>query len=103
SFFGAFSRSDLAVSLISSTRYGFAWTMKALAAGLLVILFAWLTYRRPRVRDVTASGLWEICIAAGSFLLLAEALSSHGAAVDTDHLFGLPLPVISDWLHLVTA
>src|SRR5205823_9425614 len=103
SFFGAFSRSDVALTLIQWTRYGFAWMMKAIAAALLIALFAWLAYKRPRTKDIAGSGLWELCIAAGSFLLLAEALSSHGAAVDADHLLGLPLPVVSDWLHLVTA
>jgi copper transport protein len=103
SFFGALARNDLALELIKNTRYGFAWSMKAVAAAILIVLFAWMAYRKPRTADVTTSGLWEICIAAGSFLLLAEALSSHGAAVVADHIFGLPLPVVSDWLHLVTA
>lgn len=91
-------KSDTASLLLSTTRYGFAWTMKMLAAVVLFVLLLviWL-------RGKGGSGLWEIGIAAGSLFLLAESLSSHAAAVRGEHAAGLPLPVISDWVHLVTA
>ncbi|MDQ3928858.1 MAG: copper resistance protein CopC, partial [Chloroflexota bacterium] len=95
----ALSRSDLASVLLSSTRYGFAWSMKAIAAGLLflMMLFVWLVSKRG------GNGIWEIAIAVGSLFLLAESLSSHAAGVEGGQLLGLPAPLISDWLHLVTA
>ncbi|HVG01190.1 MAG TPA: CopD family protein, partial [Chloroflexia bacterium] len=80
------------------TRYGFAWTMKVLSALALIALFL-----LARTRGKGGSGLWESGIAAGSLFLLAESLSSHAAAVQGESVAGLPLPVISDWVHLVTA
>ncbi len=96
---GALQRNDLALTLLTSTRYGFAWTVKLLAAVLLMamMLFIWVLSRRG------GSGLWEIALAGGSLLLLAESLSSHAAAYAADRVFGVPLPVVSDWLHLVMA
>ncbi len=95
----ALSQGDTLLTLLNSTRFGFAWIMKALAAALLLFLMilVWAFNRRG------GSGLWEIGIAAGSLLLLAESLSSHAAAaVNYGQLLGLPIPLISDWLHLVT-
>src|SRR5436190_6587382 len=102
-FLAALGKLDVAIQLVSTTRYGFAWSMKALAAALLLGLYAWLANRRTRSNDAFGSGLWEVSIAAGSFLLLAEAFSSHGAAIQEANVGQFPLPVISDWLHLVTA
>lgn len=95
---GALARADLGSLLLSTTRYGFAWTMKILAGVALTALFLFV-----RARAKGGAGLWEIGIAAGSLFLLAEALSSHAAAVQGESVAGLPLPVISDWVHLVTA
>jgi len=48
--------------------------------------------------------VWDIALAAASLLFLAEALGSHEAAVSaTGQTGSLPIPIISDWLHLVTA
>ncbi|HVG00897.1 MAG TPA: copper resistance protein CopC, partial [Chloroflexia bacterium] len=57
----AFGRADLGSLLLSTTRYGFAWTMKILAAVALTCLFLYV-----RTRGKGSSGLWEIGIAAGS-------------------------------------
>ncbi|HYP20607.1 MAG TPA: copper resistance protein CopC, partial [Chloroflexia bacterium] len=95
---GALGRADLGSLLLSTTRYGFAWTMKILAGVALTALFLF-----ARGKGKGGAGLWEIGIAAGSLFLLAEALSSHAAAVQGEGVAGLPLPVISDWVHLVTA
>ncbi|MDQ3707142.1 MAG: CopD family protein [Chloroflexota bacterium] len=95
---GALGEPDLVSLLLSSTRYGFAWTMKMLGAVVLFGLFTFIWVGRRG-----GGGLWEIGIAAGSLFLLAEALSSHAAAVQGENVAGLPLPVISDWVHLVTA
>ncbi|MDQ5822704.1 MAG: CopD family protein [Chloroflexota bacterium] len=89
---------DLGSLLLSSTRFGFAWSMKMLGAVALFVLFTFIWIGRRG-----GGGLWEIGIAAGSLFLLAEALSSHAAAVQGENVAGLPLPVISDWVHLVTA
>jgi copper transport protein len=96
---GAVGRDDLARLLLTSTRYGFAWVLK-LAAGVLLMvmmLLVWMLGRRG------GAGIWEIAIAAGSLMLLAHALSSHAAAAQGGDMVGLPLPVISDWVHLVAA
>jgi copper transport protein len=98
-YLGAAGRGDTMLTLLNSTRFGFAWIMKAAAAALLLLLMVlvWAFNKRG------GSGLWEIGIAAGSLLLLAESLSSHAAAaVNSGQLLGLPVPLISDWLHLVT-
>lgn len=95
---GALARADLGSLLLSTTRYGFAWAMKMLAAVGLFGLFLFVSLRRR-----SGEGLWEIAIAAGSLFLLAESLSSHAAAAQGGSVAGLPLPVISDWVHLVTA
>ena len=95
---GALRRADLGGLLLATTRYGFAWTMKILAALALAGLFLFVRMRRKG-----GSGLWETGIAAGSLFLLSESLSSHAAAVQGESVAGLPLPVISDWVHLVTA
>lgn len=98
-FLGALGKGDTISLLLNSTRFGFAWIMKVLAAALLLVLMilVWAFNRRG------GSSLWEIGIAAGSLLLLAESLSSHAAAaVNYGQLLGLPIPLVSDWLHLVT-
>jgi methionine-rich copper-binding protein CopC/putative copper export protein len=105
--FGALSRGEVAQTLLSSTRYGFSWTLKAIAALslLAVMLFVW----RIRKGDGARLGPspWDLTVGLGSLFLLAEALSSHAAAADTSQLggitLGLPVPVISNWLHLATA
>ena len=98
-YVGALTRLDLTQSLLSSTRYGFAWVLKLLAALSLasLMLFAWAAGTKK------TSNIWEIAIAVASLLLLAEALSSHAAAAQGCSIGGLPVPVISDWLHLVMA
>jgi copper transport protein len=99
-FVGAFGRLDSAVLIVQTTRYGFAWLLKALGAMVLagLMLYAWQVRRR------NASWVWEIALAAASLLFLAESLGSHGAAVSSAGQAGnLPIPIISDWLHLVTA
>ncbi|MDQ3930003.1 MAG: CopD family protein, partial [Chloroflexota bacterium] len=95
---GALGRADLGSLLISTTRYGFAWAMKMLGAVVLSGVFIYVSLRRKSI-----AGVWEVAIAAGSLFLLAESLSSHAAAVVGENVAGLPLPVISDWVHLVTA
>lgn len=94
----ALGRSDTASLLLATTRFGFAWTMKMLAAVVLFCLFQYIW-----ARGNGGSGVWEIAIAAGSLFLLAQSLSSHAAAAQGENVAGLPLPAISDWLHLVTA
>jgi methionine-rich copper-binding protein CopC/putative copper export protein len=101
------SQGQVAQTLLSSTRYGFSWTLKAIAALALlaVMLFVW----RIRKEDGAKLGPspWDLTVGLGSLFLLAEALSSHAAAADTSQLggitLGLPVPVISNWLHLATA
>lgn len=96
---GAISRGDSFLLVINTTRYGFAWALKAIAALVLLglMLIVWLWNKR------SGSGLWEASIAAGSLLSLAQSLGSHAAAVaNGDNLFGLPIPIVSDWLHLTT-
>ena len=97
-YVGALTRLDMTQLVLSSTRYGFAWILKLLAALSLasLMLFAWATGTKK------TSNIWEVAIAAASLLLLAEALSSHAAAAQGGSIGGLPVPVISDWLHLVT-
>jgi copper transport protein len=99
-FFGAFGRTDSAALIVQTTRYGFAWLLKALGAVVLaaLMLYAWQVQRR------NASWVWEIALAAASLLFLAESLGSHEAAIsNAGQAGGLPIPIISDWLHLVTA
>ena len=96
---GALARDDLARLLLTSTRYGFAWVLK-LAAGVLLMVMMILVWSLGRRGG---AGVWEIAIAAGSLMLLAHALSSHAAAYQGSDMVGLPLPLISDWVHLVAA
>jgi len=58
---GALGRGDTMLALLNSTRFGFAWIMKALAAALLLLLMilVWAFNKRG------GSSLWEIGIAAG--------------------------------------
>ncbi|MEO6457774.1 MAG: CopD family protein [Chloroflexia bacterium] len=96
---GALTRLDMTQLLLSSTRYGFAWILKLLASLSLasLMLFAWATGTRK------TSNIWEIAIAGASLLFLAEVLSSHAAAAQGGSIGGLPVPVLSDWLHMVAA
>lgn len=97
---GALGHFDAALRIINTTRYGFAWLLKALAGVVLValMLYAWQVQRR------NASWVWEIALAAASLLFLAQALGSHGAAAsEAGNAGSLPIPIVSDWLHLVMA
>jgi putative copper export protein len=87
----------LALRLIESTSWGFAWALKLLAGMALVWLMLAVYLLGSR------GMLWDVSVACGSLLLLGEALGSHAAANRTTLLMGLPLPVLSDWLHLVMA
>ncbi|HEX9990185.1 MAG TPA: copper resistance protein CopC [Chloroflexia bacterium] len=103
----ALSRGSVAQTLLASTRYGFSWTLKAIAALALlgVMLFVWRLRKGEDAR--LGPSPWDLTVGLGSLFLLAEALSSHAAAADTSQLggitLGLPVPVISNWLHLATA
>jgi copper transport protein len=96
--------SGAAWTLISSTRYGFAWLVKV-AAGFALLGIMLFLGRRKGTGSRQGLTAWDIAISAGSLLLLGQSLSSHAAAVtgDAAQLFGLPVPVIADWLHLTTA
>jgi copper transport protein len=99
-FFNVFGRLDSALLIVQTTRYGFTWLLKVLATVVLAVLM--FTIWRARKRDV--SWVWEISQAAASLLFLAEALGSHGAgATESGSAGNLPIPIISYWLHLVTA
>ncbi len=91
------SGGPLALRLIESTSWGFAWALKLLAGMALVWLMLAVYLLGSR------GMLWDVSVACGSLLLLGEALGSHAAANRTTLLMGLPLPVLSDWLHLVMA
>ncbi|HYP40473.1 MAG TPA: copper resistance protein CopC [Chloroflexia bacterium] len=105
--FAVLSRGEVAQTLLSSTRYGFSWTLKAIAALslLAVMLFVWRMRKGNYVKFGPSP--WDLTVGLGSLFLLAEALGSHAAAANTDQLggltLGLPMPVISNWLHLATA
>lgn len=94
---GALGRPDTALLIINSTRFGFSWALKALAALLLlgVMLFIWRRSTRG------GSGAWELAVAAASLLMLAQSIGSHAAVAGDNSAFGVPLPIVSDWLHLV--
>ncbi len=99
-FFGAFGRLNSAVLTVQTTRYGFAWLLKIAATLVLIGLMV----AALRMQRRNGSWVWEIAQAAASLLFLAEALGSHGAAASESGLTGnLPIPIISYWLHLVTA
>jgi putative copper export protein/methionine-rich copper-binding protein CopC len=99
-FFGAFGRLDSAVLTVQTTRYGFAWLLKIAAT----LVLTGLMIAALRMQRRNGSWVWEIAQAAASLLFLAEALGSHGAAASESGLTGnLPIPIISYWLHLVTA
>jgi copper transport protein len=119
-FLEALNSSDLAWTLLTSTRYGLAWFLKFFAALALlgIMLFVW---RRPRdlhARPRFGPASWDLAVAAGSLLILGQSLSSHAAAVhvaqtvqtdgtaghsSTPHALGLPIPVLADWVHLAAA
>jgi copper transport protein len=93
-----------AATLLSTTRYGFAWLVKLAAAIALlgIMLFLW---RRKSAGARQGLSAWDLAISAGSLLLLGQSLSSHAAAVtgSAAQVLGLPVPVIADWVHLTTA
>lgn len=94
---GALAGLDQIAPIVSTTRYGFSWALKAASGVVLlgIMLFA--------LRRSSGSGIWEIGIAGSSMLLLAQSLGSHAAAVSgAGEIIGIPLPMLSDWLHLVT-
>jgi copper transport protein len=96
--------SGAAWTLISTTRYGFAWLLKV-AAGLALLGIMLFLWRRKGSGTREGLSAWDLAISAGSLLLLGQSLSSHAAAVtgDAAQVFGLPVPVIADWVHLTTA
>jgi copper transport protein len=102
----ALAANDLAWVLLTSTRYGLAWALKMLASILLVpvMIYAW---RRRGAGPKLGPTPWDLTVSCGSLLLLGEAIGSHAAAAGSGHAaghaLGLPLPVLSDWLHLVMA
>ncbi len=97
----------LARELLTATRYGLGWSLKILAAiGLLAIaVYLWKRRKGPVLK--LGPTPWDLMTASGSLLLLGEAITSHAAAAESGHagghVLGLPLPVVSDWLHLVVA
>ena len=96
---GALARGDLAGTVLNTTRYGLSWVLKAIAGLVLfgLMVFAWLRGRRE------TSSIWELAVAAGSLLMVAQSLGSHAAAVSGGgQLAGVSLPIVNDWLHLVT-
>jgi copper transport protein len=98
-FIGALGEGDLGLSVLNSSRYGLTWALRAIAALLLLafMLFIWLWSKRG------GSGVWELVIATASLAMVAQSLGSHAAALtDAGQLGGLPLPIVVDWLHLVT-
>jgi copper transport protein len=96
---GALGEGDVGLSVLNSSRYGLTWSLRAVAAFLLLafMLFIWLFSGRG------GSGMWELVIAAASLAMVAQSLGSHAAALtDAGLLGGFPLPIVVDWLHLVT-
>lgn len=98
--FDALGRNDVALQVLNSTRYGFTWVLKSVAAVLLMVMMLaiWQWNRRGGL------GLWEIAVAVASLGMLGQSLGSHAAAIDPahgGHVLGLPLPIVSDWLHMV--
>jgi copper transport protein len=94
----ALGRGDLALTVLNSTRYGLTWTLRAVAAFLLLamMLFIWLGSRSG------GSGVWELAVASASLAMVAQSLGSHAAALTDAGVGGdLPLPIVADWLHLV--
>jgi copper transport protein len=103
----------LAGTLITTTGYGYAWTVKVVSAGalLFIMLVAWRSEQAWQAR--TALPIWSTSALAGIGLALGEALSSHAAASGSANsaasgnglVYGgfLPLPLLSDWVHLAAA
>jgi putative copper export protein/methionine-rich copper-binding protein CopC len=123
-FLEALNSSDLAWTLLTSTRYGLAWFIKFFAALTLlgIMLFVWRKPRDPNAKPRLPFGPtpWDLAVAAGSLLILGQSLSSHAAAVHaaqsveaaagataghapTPHALGLPLPILADWVHMAAA
>ncbi len=102
----------LAGTLITTTGYGYAWIVKVVAGVVLlgIMLVAW---RREEAQEGRAAlPVWSMSALAGVGLALGEALSSHAAAsgsadagAGNSLLYGgvLPLPLLSDWVHLAAA
>ncbi|MDP2659443.1 MAG: copper resistance protein CopC [Dehalococcoidia bacterium] len=91
----ASSLGDLSASgvlvLLGGTRYGSLWLARVvLIAGLAASIYQWK-------RNNTGFSLWTGLVTA-SILLLNFSLSSHAAALEEG-----PLPVLTDWLHLLAA
>jgi copper transport protein len=98
--FDALGKNDVALQVLNSTRYGFTWVLKSVSAVLLMVMMLaiWQWNRRGGI------GLWEIAVAIASLGMLGQSLGSHAAAIDPahgGHVLGLPLPIVSDWLHMV--
>ncbi|HET6313912.1 MAG TPA: CopD family protein [Chloroflexia bacterium] len=103
----------LAGTLITSTGYGYAWIVKvaAGAALLAVMLVAWRAGQPSEGKAPLP--VWSIATLAGVGLALGEALSSHAAASGSGSSAAsggtlvsggvIPLPLLSDWVHLTTA
>lgn len=104
---------SLAGTLITTTGYGYAWIVKAMAGVALlgIMLVAWRS-GQPSEGKV-ALPVWSMATLAGIGLALGEALSSHAAASGSSNsatpggtlVYGgvLPLPLLSDWVHLTAA
>lgn len=103
----------LAGTLVTTTGYGYAWMVKvtAGAALLAVMLVAWRGGQPSEGKSPLP--VWSIATLAGVGLALGEALSSHAAASGSNSSAAsggtlvsggvLPLPLLSDWVHLATA
>jgi copper transport protein len=102
----------LAGTLITTTGYGYAWIVKVVAGVALlgIMLIAWRGGQSEEGRATLP--VWSMAALAGIGLALGEALSSHAAASGSANpdagnslLYGgvLPLPLLSDWVHLAAA
>lgn len=94
---GALASPGAAGTLLSTTRYGAAWTGQIVSA--LLLLLALLTGSLST--RYAARTAWKVGAVAGMLFAFASALSSHPAAAQGPAVGGVPLAALSDWLHIV--